>query len=430
MAEASIKVLIVDDIPETREMLKKLLMFENDMEVVGAATTGREGVEFAAEVSPDIVLMDINMPDMDGITATEEIKKFAPAAGVIMMSVQSEADYLRRAMIAGAKDYLTKPISGEDLSETIRRVFQSLEDDRLKQAAGAVQTAGDTSRAAPTAAGSALGHIIAVYSPQGGAGVTTIASNMAVALMREGTRVLLVDADLQFGDVGVFLNLQSQYTILDLTGAVADLDEELVQNVLVSHGTGLKVLLAPSSPEDAARVVPNDVTEIIRQISTLFDYVIVDMSKALDDVALNILDMSDRIVLVTTPTLPAIKSVRMILDLFLQTLEYPDEKLLFVMNRINLDARGRAAIPVEAIEKNLRRQTDARIPLNEGVFLSAVNTGVSVIATDPGKSPASELISLAEHVRRSLAGVEPAIEDEDDEAAQGQKRGLSLWGRK
>ena len=421
MAEELIKVLIVDDIPETREMLKKLLMFENDIEVVGAATTGREGVDYATETRPDIVLMDINMPDMDGITATEEIKKHAPAAGVIMMSVQSEADYLRRAMIAGARDYLTKPISGEDLSETIRRVFESMEVERSKAASAPAQAS--AAPGTPVRAGAALGHIISVYSPQGGAGVTTVASNMAVALMREGTRVLLVDADLQFGDVGVFLNLQSQYTILDLAEAVADLDEELVENVMVTHGTGLKVLLAPQSPEDAARIVPSDVTEIIRQISNSFDYVIVDMSKMLDDVALNILDMSDRIVVVTTPTLPAIKSVRMILDLF-QTLEYPDDKVVFVMNRVNPEAKGRAAIPVDAIEKNLRRRTDARIPLNETVFLSAVNTGVSVIATEPSKSPASELLFLAEHIRKSLAGELDAVL-EDSDAEQDQKRGLS-----
>jgi pilus assembly protein CpaE len=203
---------------------------------------------------------------------------------------------------------------------------------------------------------------------------------------------------------------------------MSEFDEDFVQNVLVTHGSGLRVLLAPQSPEDAARIVPGDVAEIVRRISTSFDFAIVDMSKMLDDVALNILDMSDRIVVVTTPTLPAIKSVRMILDLF-QQLEYPDDKVLFVMNRVNPEAKGRANIPVEAIEKNLRRRTDARIPLNEAVFLSAVNTGVSVIATDPNRSPASELIHLAEHIRKSLTGdLEDVIVSDD---TQDQKRGIS-----
>src|SRR5215475_704638 len=118
-----IKVLIVDDIPETRENLKKLLAFETDIEVVGTASTGREGLELAQQLLPDIILMDINMPDMDGIAATEAISKAVPSAGVVMMSVQSEADYLRRAMLAGARDFLTKPISGEELYSTVRGVF-------------------------------------------------------------------------------------------------------------------------------------------------------------------------------------------------------------------------------------------------------------------------------------------------------------------
>jgi CheY-like chemotaxis protein len=109
-----IKVLIVDDIPETRENLKKLLAFEADIEVIGTASTGREGLDMAKELLPDIILMDINMPDMDGIAATEAINKAVPTASVVMMSVQSESDYLRRALQAGASDFLTKPISGEE----------------------------------------------------------------------------------------------------------------------------------------------------------------------------------------------------------------------------------------------------------------------------------------------------------------------------
>src|SRR5258707_4492549 len=131
----TIKVLIVDDIPETRENLKKLLAFESDIEVVGTASTGREGLELAKDLLPDIILMDINMPDMDGIAATEAISKAVPSTSVVMMSVQSEADYLRRAMLAGARDFLTKPIYGEGLYATVRSVYER----RLQIAAQAVQ---------------------------------------------------------------------------------------------------------------------------------------------------------------------------------------------------------------------------------------------------------------------------------------------------
>ena len=74
-----IRVLIVDDIPETRDHLTKLLGFESDIDVVGAAASGREALEMAVELTPDVVLMDINMPDMDGIAATEQLATAAPA---------------------------------------------------------------------------------------------------------------------------------------------------------------------------------------------------------------------------------------------------------------------------------------------------------------------------------------------------------------
>jgi pilus assembly protein CpaE len=105
----NIRVLIVDDIAETRENIRKLLQFEPDIEVVGMARTGREGIQLAKETRPNVVLMDINMPDMDGIQATEVIVKEVPSAQIIIVSVQSDTDYLRRAMLAGARDFLSKP---------------------------------------------------------------------------------------------------------------------------------------------------------------------------------------------------------------------------------------------------------------------------------------------------------------------------------
>ena len=128
MAGASsdkISVLVVDDIPEMRENIRKLLAFENDIEVVAVAGSGKDAIECTRQYQPNIVLMDINMPDMDGITAAELVVQAVPIAQVIMVSVQSEADYLRRAMLVGARDFVTKPFSAEELISTIRRVHKS-----------------------------------------------------------------------------------------------------------------------------------------------------------------------------------------------------------------------------------------------------------------------------------------------------------------
>jgi pilus assembly protein CpaE len=120
---AKIRLLIVDDIAETRANLRKLLMFDESVEVIGEAENGEEAVAKALTLNPDIVLMDINMPVLDGIQATERIAAEQPRIGIIILSVQGEQEYMRKAMAAGARDYLVKPPTGDDLINTIQQVF-------------------------------------------------------------------------------------------------------------------------------------------------------------------------------------------------------------------------------------------------------------------------------------------------------------------
>src|ERR1700716_1684988 len=120
----TINVLLVDDISSTLDNLRKLLAFEADIKVVATAANGREAVEQAKKLRPDVVLMDVNMPEMDAIQATEIMASEAPTSPVIIMSVQGERDYLRRAMQSGAREFLIKPFSGDELIASVRRVHQ------------------------------------------------------------------------------------------------------------------------------------------------------------------------------------------------------------------------------------------------------------------------------------------------------------------
>src|SRR6476619_3803362 len=141
---AKIGVLIVDDIADTRENFSKLLMFERDIEVIGTAGSGPEAIEVCRKLRPDVVLMDINMPEMDGIKTAEILSSELPAIGIIMMSVQSEQDYLRRAMLAGAREFLVKPCSGDDLIRSIRHVYRLEASKRAMAQAQAQHLPGTT----------------------------------------------------------------------------------------------------------------------------------------------------------------------------------------------------------------------------------------------------------------------------------------------
>lgn len=426
MADKKIKILIVDDIPEARESLKKLLAFEPDLEVVGTASTGREGLEMAKDLLPHIILMDINMPDMDGITATNELRKVLPTAGVVMMSVQGEAEYIRRAMAAGARDFLTKPPPADELYATVRRVYDivsqyALPIANVQQAAGKQKLeAGQSDKVC---------HIITVYSPQGGAGKTTIATNVAASLMREGTRVLIIDCDLQFGDVGVFLNLKPQATIVDLIKSVDDLDTDLVENVLVTHDSGLRALLAPVRPEEADLVPPEKVPQLVDKLRVMFDFIIIDMPTRLDDLALALFDMSERILMIINPTLPSVKNTLSVLAL-MDTLEYPEVKIQFAINRVTLDLeRAKVAIAVPAIEQRLKRKSLGIIPMDERKVLNSVNRGISVVAKDRNQSPAKDLVALADALWDNVAVKEEPEEKPDPKKAPQKAQQGSRFGK-
>ncbi|HFD38260.1 MAG TPA: response regulator, partial [Anaerolineae bacterium] len=306
-----IRVLIVDDIPETRENLRKLLYFESDIEIVGTAANGREAVEQAQKLQPHIVLMDINMPDMDGITASQEIKRVAPACQVIMMSVQSEADYLRRSMLAGATDFLTKPFTSEELSSSIRRVYQMGASRRAAMPAAAPTAAPGAPAAAETPARRERkgAKFLMIYSPKGGTGCSTIATNLAIALQQvTSKKVVLVDGSLQFGDLDVLLNLQAQRSIAEAVAQVNELDSMLLQALLSPHPSGIRVLTAPPSPEVAETIQTEDIKALFDFLFQEFDYVLLDTWSYLDDVVLAAMDLADRVLVVMTPEIPSVKS--------------------------------------------------------------------------------------------------------------------------
>ena len=400
-AGQKVRVIIVDDIAETRENVRKLLQFEADIEVIGAAKSGREGIEFSKEQDPDVVLMDINMPDMDGIAATEEILRSQPHVQVIILSVQGDQNYMRRAMLAGARDFLTKPPMADELISAIRRAGEMAQQERAKNA---------QVRVAPSAPGSSLstgfsltqGKVITVYSPKGGTGCTTIAVNLAIALHNDDTRATLVDGNFQYGDVAVFINEQGKNTIIDLATRVNELDPEVVEGVMIKHAaSGIHVLAAPSRPEYSEKVSGDQFAQLIDYLRQMYAYVVIDTTPALSDITLAAIDKSNVIVLVTTQDIPSIKNARLFLDL-VQTIGIERERIVFTMNRYD----KRIAITPERVGDNLKQPVAAVIPLDERVVVPAVNRGIPFILENKTQPSARGILSLAESVREALAAAE------------------------
>ncbi|HEY85680.1 MAG TPA: MinD/ParA family protein [Chloroflexi bacterium] len=395
--EKKITVLIVDDIPETRENLRKLLFFEPDIEVIGAATDGHEGVQLAQELAPDVVLMDINMPGMDGIAASQMITRRSPYTQIIIMSVQSESDYLRRSMLAGAREFLTKPFSGAELVNSIHKVYQLVENqrDRRPQAEGPTGFTGTLEPPEPEESGK----IVSIFSPKGGVGCSTLAVNLAIAAHKiTSAKVAVVDGSLQFGDISVLLNERSRTTIADLAPHADELDIELINSVLVSHNSGIKALLAPPKPEMADLVTPKAMTQILERLRRIFDLVIVDTYSTLQDIVISILDASDRIVLVTTPEIPSIKSAKLFFEVT-DALEYPSEKTHLILNKYD----RRIGIKASDIKGAVKHEVMAELPLDERTVITAVNQGVPYVLGVGGSDLAKATAAYAKRLYQDLS---------------------------
>jgi pilus assembly protein CpaE len=397
-----IRVLIVDDIPETRDHLTKLLSFESDIEVVGAAASGAQALELAAQLLPGVVLMDINMPDMDGIAATERMSSEVPDAAVVMMSVQGEADYLRRSMLAGAREFLVKPFSSDELTASIRQVYAREVEKANRRAAAPVMAPGGPAAGAAGGGRDRDGQIVAIFSPKGGVGRTTIAVNMAIAAATElGQTVVLVDASFQFGDVGVLLNLNPKNkSIADLVPELEAGEPESLDTFVINHSAGVRVLLAPPSPEMAELITPTVVKRVLEALRREHDLVIVDCTSWFNETTLAILDVADTVLTVLSLEITSIKNMRLFLEVAEQ-LGYEQSKVKLVLNR----ADSSLGIRVTDVENSIGRKVDHTIVSDGRSVVYALNRGVPFFLSNRDAQVSQDILRLAVSVAGEQASV-------------------------
>jgi len=346
------------------------------------------------------------------------------------MSVQGEADYLRRSMLAGAREFLVKPFSSDELTSSIRQVYTR---EREKQSRIAVQPApaasGDTSRAvvAPRGGGDddeyrEPGRVIAVFGPKGGVGRTTLAVNLAVAASTElGQRTCLVDASFQFGDIGVLLNLNPKNkSIADL---IPELDAggevESLDTFLINHSAGIHVLLAPPSPEMAELITPAGTKRMLEALRLTHDLVIVDCMSSFNDTTLAILDMADTVLTMLSLEITSIKNIRLFLEVAEQ-LGYGQDKVRLVLNR----ADSSLGIRVADVEHSIGRRVDHTIVSDGRSVVYALNRGVPFFLSNREAQVSQDVLRLAQ----AVVGAEARTTGEPAQAKKAaQKKSLFAW---
>ncbi|MCE5285676.1 MAG: response regulator [Pelosinus sp.] len=375
MAE-KIKVLLVDGIEDTRKSICKLAEFQPDITIVAEAGTAIEAVLLARQFVPDVILMDVNLPDEDGAIAAAQIHAEMPQIAIILMSVQNEQECLQHSLAAGIKAFLPKPFTGEELIIAITNV---LNEKYVKKTDSLLQEK-------PC-------KVISVFSTKGGIGKTTIAANLAVALAAKSNSVGVIDADLHFGDMALFLDLLPRVTIADLASRT-EINPEAVAQYLTPYKDGdVKVLTAPVHPEQAELITAAKAKEIIKNMRDMFQYVIIDTAPLLNDVMLSILTASDIILIISSLDLPAIKNVKLCLEM-MESQKYSHDKVKVILNRANSEC----GMDLHEVKEILQCDLLAALPSDGKVVVSSVNKGIPFVISTPQANISRSIFLLAQSI--------------------------------
>ncbi len=355
-------LLVVDDDDKFIDEAKRL--FD------GGLPTARSMGDALQAIESGNLRMVILGPSYANEAALENVKTLRyqdPSIISLVVADSVTAGLLRAAMRVGVSDVLEMPLTEEKIEQAIVQV--SSEGLTAPRAA---------TPAAPVAAARTDGEVVTVMSAKGGSGKTVTATNLAVLLARDpDTKVVLVDADLQFGDVCLVLQLEPKFTVVNAAAELHRLDTQLIDSILASHPTGLKVLAAPLEPAFADDITTAGLLQIIELLRQMFDYVVVDTASLLDELLLSLLERSDQVLMVVDMDLPSVKNAKLALET-LRLLKYPTGKIRLVLNRSNAKAR----LDDREIEGALKSQISARVP-SEGIVAASVNEGRPVVESAP-----------------------------------------------
>lgn len=334
-----------------------------------------------ASGTPLVVVFGPSYADPAGLKAVQGLTRYRPEVGSLMVVEELTTAMLQQALRAGVRDVIALPADQDFLLEAIDRVGDTI-------SVVPMAPAGTPATELP----SDLGSVITVFSTKGGAGKSVIASNLAIVLARKADGpVVLVDADLQFGDVAVMLKMTPQHTIVDAVSNIHRLDAQLLQSLLMRHDqSGLLVLAAPVEPAFADQVGAADMVKIVKLLQTFCKYVVIDTPAHFNDVVLALLEESDDILLISGMDIPNIKNVKLGLQT-LRLLNIPVSKLKLVLNRAN----SKVKLDVGEVERTLQIKADCLVP-SDIIVPQSVNKGVPAVLDAPRSGVSKSMEQLAE----------------------------------
>jgi pilus assembly protein CpaE len=367
---STIRTLVGLDSGVARESVQAALPVESAIQIVGVVDGLEESWTTLQETATDLLVIACAGYSDRALFLIDGAVKQRPDRPVVVFSEGSTNGFVQRAFEAGADDFIALP-------ETPERVAFALEKAvARKQSAGA-------------ATGVALAPMIVVLGPKGGTGKTFTASNVAVSLAKGGRKVVVVDLDLQFGDVGLALGLTPEKTIYDLAKSGGSLDAEKIEGYLVNHPSGVRVLMAPTRPDHASVITVEFLREVYAILRSAHDYVIVDTPPGFTAEVIASVDSSSGVCMVGTLDSLSLKNTKLGLET-LELMGYSRDRVRLVLNR----AGTRVGITNDDAAAIIGRPPDVMIPSDRDIP-RLVNQGLPIVLAKDKSEAARALTTLA-----------------------------------
>lgn len=394
---ARIHALVALDVGVDSHSIQAMLPDSSGVEIVGIINGLDESWRTLQETVPDLVIVACEGYSDRAIYFIDGAVKQQPDRPVVVLTTGSPNGFVRRVFESGADDILTLP-------EPPERIAFALEKAVARR------------RGAAVASGIALAPMICVLGPKGGTGKTLVSSNLGVALASEGDQAVLVDLDLQFGDVGLALGLRPDKTIYDLARSGGSLDADKLDAYLVKHSSGLKVLLAPTRPDQASAVMVDFLRDVFTTLRSMADYVVVDTPPGFTPEVIAAIDASSHVCVVGMLDSLSLKNTKLGLET-LELMGYESSRISLVLNR----ADTRVGITHDDVEAIIGRAPDVLIPSDRQIPIS-VNDGVPIVVRDERSEPARAFRKLAESYEAAEEPAAPPVEAPVAEAKAGKRR--------
>jgi pilus assembly protein CpaE len=362
------RFLVFTDDPRAEETIRAALPPGAPVWVVSIGNAVGLGARHVDETSPDVVVVSSAQHPEQALRLMSEITEQRSETAVIALHEGHANGFMANAFRAGADDLIILPIAPDQLAFELQKVMAR--------------------RRAP-GAGTTRSPIITVLGPKGGTGKTMTSCNLAVALADTGAQPVVLDIDLQFGDVGLALGLKPEHTIYDLVTAGGTLDGDKVEGFTVKHPSGAAAMLAPTRPDQAAVVTVPFLTQLLEVLRLRFDFVIVDTPPAFTPEVIAAIDASSSLCLVGMLDALSLKDTKIGFETLQQMGHAPDE-ITLVLNR----ADSSVGISMNDVFTLIKKSPDVLIPSDRAIPRALTN-GQTIYESDPTSGPGRAFAQLA-----------------------------------